>query len=39
MKGLFRAIFGIIFLFSAFLVGFHFGKERQKEKIPEFQED
>jgi len=39
MKDFFKALFTIAILISAFFVGFHFGKTKEKEKIPNFQED
>jgi hypothetical protein len=39
MKELFKSIFAIIILISAFFVGFQFGRSKEKSKIPNFQED
>jgi hypothetical protein len=39
MKSFFKTLLSILFISSAFIVGFHFGKEKEKKKIPEFQED
>jgi len=39
MKDFFKTLITIIAISTAFLVGFHFGKEKEKVKIPEFQQD
>jgi hypothetical protein len=39
MKDFFKTLIMIIAVASAFILGFHFGKEKEKAKIPEFQED
>lgn len=39
MKDFFKSLFTLLFIISAFFIGFHFGKEREKAKIPNFQED
>jgi len=39
MKDLFKSILFIAVLVSAFFVGIHFGKTKEKAKIPNFQED
>jgi hypothetical protein len=39
MKAFFKTLITILAISSAFLIGFHFGKEKEKGKIPEFQED
>lgn len=39
MKDFFKAILTTIIIISAFFMGFHFGKTKEKEKIPNFQED
>jgi len=39
MKSFFKTLLTILIISSAFIVGFHFGKEKEKKKIPEFQED
>jgi hypothetical protein len=39
MKDLLKGLFTGIIIISAFFVGFHFGKTKEKEKIPTFQED
>jgi hypothetical protein len=39
MKDFFKTLMIIIAVSSAFILGFRFGKEKEKAKIPEFQED
>jgi hypothetical protein len=39
MKDFFKTLLMVIAVSSAFFLGFHFGKEKEKAKIPEFQED
>jgi hypothetical protein len=39
MKQLFKSILFMAVLISAFFVGIHFGKTKEKAKIPNFQED
>jgi hypothetical protein len=39
MKGFFKFLFSTIFFSSAFFLGFHLGKEKEKQKIPKFQDD
>jgi hypothetical protein len=39
MKELFKTLLAVIAVSTVFFVGFHFGKEKEKAKIPEFQED
>ena len=39
MKGFFKSLLTVLFILSAFMVGFHFGKSKEKGKIPAFQED
>jgi hypothetical protein len=39
MKDFFKTILVMIGLGTAFLVGFNLGKEKERKKIPEFQED
>jgi hypothetical protein len=39
MKSFFKTLLSIILVSSVFIIGFHFGKEKEKRKIPEFQED
>jgi hypothetical protein len=39
MKDFFKALFAITLLATVFLVGFGFGKSKEKAKIPNFQED
>jgi hypothetical protein len=39
MKDFFKTLLAIIGLMTAFMVGFSLGKEKERRKIPEFQED
>lgn len=39
MKKLLKFLLVVISIFSTFLIGFHFGKEKEKSRIPKFQED
>jgi len=39
MKDFFKTLLIVIGLSTAFLVGFNMGKEKERRKIPEFQED
>lgn len=39
MKSFFKFLLALLTLGAAFLVGLHFGKEREKAKIPIFQEE
>ena len=39
MKDFFKTLLAIIGLISAFVVGFSLGKEKERRKIPKFQED
>lgn len=39
MKNFFKLLLIILTLGAAFFVGFHFGREKEKIKIPKFQED
>ena len=39
MKDFFKGILVIAAVVSAFFVGFHFGRTKEKAKIPNFQED
>jgi len=39
MKDFYKALLAVIAVSTAFFLGFHFGKEKEKAKIPEFQED
>ena len=39
MKDFFKALLTTAIIISAFFVGFHFGKTKEKAKIPNFQED
>jgi len=39
MKDFFKALLKIIGLTTAFVIGFSLGKEKERRKIPKFQED
>jgi len=39
MKSFFKTLLSVLIISSAFIIGFHLGKEKEKKKIPEFQED
>lgn len=39
MRDCFRAIFAIFVFIAAFIVGFQYGRTKEKAKIPNFQED
>jgi len=39
MKGLFRFLLAVVTLGGAFFLGLHLGREKEKAKIPKFQED
>ena len=39
MKDFFKSILCIVAFISAFFVGIHFGRTKEKAKIPNFQED
>jgi uncharacterized membrane protein (Fun14 family) len=39
MKDFFKTLLAILAISSAFLIGFKLGKQKEKAKIPEFQED
>ncbi len=39
MKGFFKFLLSLGFIFSAFVFGFQLGKEKEKQKIPKFQDD
>jgi len=39
MKDFFKTLLMIITISSAFFLGFHLGKEKERAKIPEFQRD
>jgi len=39
MKGLIKSLIALLFFSSAFFLGFYFGREKEKEKIPKFQDD
>jgi hypothetical protein len=39
MKGFFRFLLALLTLGSVFFLGFSLGKEKEKEKIPKFQDE
>jgi len=39
MRKLLNILILLIGIFTMFLVGFHFGKEKEKARIPKFQDD
>jgi hypothetical protein len=39
MKDFFKTLLTTIIIISAFVVGFQFGKTKEKQKIPNFQDD
>lgn len=39
MKGFFKFMLAVLTLGAAFFLGLHLGKEKEKSKIPIFQED
>jgi len=39
MKGFFKLLLAMLTLGSAFFLGLHLGKEKEKSKIPIFQEE
>ena len=39
MKGFFRFLMALVTLGAAFFLGLHLGREKEKAKIPSFQED
>ena len=39
MKGFFKFMLALMTLGAAFVLGLHFGKEKEKSKIPIFQEE
>jgi len=39
MKDFFRTLFTALVVTSAFVVGFQIGRDKERRKIPEFQED
>lgn len=39
MKKVFKFLLLFLGIFSTFLLGFHFGKEKIKSRIPKFQDD
>jgi hypothetical protein len=39
MKALFKSMLTVFAITTAFVLGFNFGKSKEKAKIPEFQKD
>jgi hypothetical protein len=39
MKDFFKTLFTVLAIASVFILGFNFGKSKQRAKIPEFQKD
>ena len=39
MKGFFKSLLALATLAGAFCLGFHLGKEKEKAKIPKFQDE
>jgi uncharacterized membrane protein (Fun14 family) len=39
MKEFFKTLLTVMAVTTAFLIGFNLGKEKERRKIPEFQED
>jgi hypothetical protein len=39
MKKLLKFLLVVISIFTTFLIGFHFGQEKEKARIPKFQDD
>jgi hypothetical protein len=39
MKGFFKSFLTLLSLASAFFLGFYLGKEKEKAKIPKFQDE
>ena len=39
MKGFFKSILALLGLAGVFFLGFHFGREKEKAKIPKFQDE
>jgi len=39
MRKLWKFLLLFIGIFSSFLLGFHFGQEKEKARIPKFQDD
>ncbi|MDD8030448.1 MAG: hypothetical protein PHQ25_00415 [Acidobacteriota bacterium] len=39
MSKFLRFLVAMLTVFSTFLIGFHLGKEKEKARIPKFQED
>jgi hypothetical protein len=39
MKAFFKSLFTVLAVLTAFVLGFNFGRTKEKAKIPEFQKD
>jgi len=39
MKDVFKSFLTVVLITTAFMVGFQLGKEKEKQKIPKFQDD
>lgn len=39
MKDFFRTLLTVLAVSSAFIVGYNLGRDKERKKIPEFQED
>jgi hypothetical protein len=39
MKAFFKSMLTVVAIMTAFVLGFNFGKSKEKGKIPEFQKD
>jgi hypothetical protein len=39
MKGFFKSLIALLSLASVFFLGFYLGKEKEKAKIPKFQDE
>lgn len=39
MKRFLKFLLIVLSIFSTFLIGFHFGKEKERARIPKFQDD
>jgi hypothetical protein len=39
MKDFFKRLLAVLAVSSAFIIGFNLGRDKERKKIPEFQED
>lgn len=39
MKDVFKSFLTVVLITTAFMVGFQLGREKEKQKIPKFQDD